>query len=88
MGGRGLDTEVGYGLPMGARFVGTPRVGLRTSEFGRDYRLGYSIEVLEQGNVNLQLAVDAERRVSPISGLRPGGGAADQRVLSRASVSW
>ena len=38
-GGNGLDTEVGYGLPTGARFVGTPRVGLRTSEYGRDYRL-------------------------------------------------
>ena len=30
-----LDTEVGYGLPMGSRFVGTPRVGVRTSEYGR-----------------------------------------------------
>ena len=38
-GGNRLDTEVGYGLPIGARFVGTPRVGLRTSEYGRDYRL-------------------------------------------------
>ena len=37
--GNRLDTEVGYGLPIGARFVGTPRVGLRTSEYGRDYRL-------------------------------------------------
>ena len=73
-GGNRLDTEVGYGLPVGARFVGTPRVGLRTSEFGRDYRLGYSIEVLEQGNVNLQLGVDAERRVSPISDLRSSPG--------------
>ena len=38
-GGNRLDTEVGYGLPIGARFVGTPPVGLRTSEYGRDYRL-------------------------------------------------
>ena len=87
-GGNRLDTEVGYGLPLGARFVGTPRVGMRTSEFGRDYRLGYRVEVLEQGNVNLQLGVDAERRVSPVLGLRTGGGGADQRVVSRASVSW
>ncbi len=28
-GGNRLDTELGYGLPIGARFVGTPRVGLR-----------------------------------------------------------
>ncbi len=29
-GGSRLDTEVGYGLPIGRRFVGTPRVGVRT----------------------------------------------------------
>ena len=28
-GNNRLDTEVGYGLPIGARFVGTPRVGVR-----------------------------------------------------------
>ena len=39
-GGARLDTEVGYGLPIGRRFVGTPRIGVRTSEYGRDYRLG------------------------------------------------
>ena len=33
-----LDGEVGYGLPVGSRFVGTPRVGFSTSEYGRDYR--------------------------------------------------
>ena len=38
-GGNRLDIEVGYGLPIGARFVGTPRVGLPTSEYGRDYRV-------------------------------------------------
>ena len=34
-GGNRLDTEVGYGLPIGSRFVGTPRAGVRTSEYGR-----------------------------------------------------
>ena len=48
-GGNRLDTELGYGLPIGARFVETPRVGLRTSEYGRDYRVGYRMQVLEQG---------------------------------------
>ena len=87
-GGNRLETEMGYGLPLGARFVGTPRVGVRTSEYRRDYRFGYGVEVLEQGNVNLQLGVDAERRVSPVLGLRAGGRRADQRDVSRASVSW
>ena len=35
-----LNGEVGYGLPVGGRFVGTPRVGLSRSEHGRDYRVG------------------------------------------------
>ena len=42
-GGNRLDTEVGYGVPLGARFVGTPRVGVPTSEFGQDYRRGYGL---------------------------------------------
>ena len=65
-GGQRLDTEVGYGLPIGSRFVGTPRAAVRTSEYGRDYRIGYGMQVLEQGRLNLQLGVDAERRESPI----------------------
>lgn len=36
--GNRLDGEVGYGLPVGSRFVGTPRVGVGTSAYGRDYR--------------------------------------------------
>ena len=87
-GGSRLDTEVGYGLPLGARFVGTPRVGVRTSEYGQDYRFGYGVAVLEQGDVDLQFAVDAERRVSPVFQLREASGAADQRVLGTARVSW
>ena len=42
VGGR-LDAEVGYGLPVGTRLVGTPRVGVGTSEWGREYRLGYHL---------------------------------------------
>ena len=38
--GNRLEAELGYGLPVGRRFVGTPRFGLGTSEMGRDYRLG------------------------------------------------
>ena len=89
-GGNRLDTEVGYGLPVGSRFVGTPRVGVRSSEYGRDYRLGYGLEVLEQGSLRLQLGVEAERRVSPLFGLgrELGRGRAEQRVLGQASVEW
>ena len=87
-GGNRLDTELGYGLPIGARFVGTPRVGLRTSEYGRDYRVGYGMQVLEQGRLNLELGIDAERRESPIFHLQEQAGGTDQRVLGHATVQW
>ena len=87
-GGQRLDTEVGYGLPIGSRFVGTPRAGVRTSKYGRDYRIGYGIQVLEQGRLNLQLGVDAERRESPIFHLQEQSGGTDQRVLGHATVQW
>ena len=90
LGGSGnrLDTEVGYGLPVGRRFVGTPRVGLATSEYGRDYRIGYGMQVLEQGRLNLELGIDAERRESPVFQMQEQAGGTDQRVLGHATVQW
>ena len=87
-GGHRLDTEVGYGLPIGSRFVGTPRAGVRTSEYGRDYRIGYGVGVLEQGRLNLQIGVDAERRESALVQMQEQGAGPDQRVLGRATVQW
>ena len=87
-GGNRLDTEVGYGLPIGARFIGTPRVGRATSEYGRDYRVGYGMQVLEQGRLNLELGIDAERRQSRVFHLQEQSGGTDQRVLGRATVQW
>ena len=72
-GGHRLDTEVGYGLPIGSRFVGTPRAGVRTSEYGRDYRIGYGVGVLEQGRLTLQIGVDAERRESALVQMQEQG---------------
>ena len=88
--GARLDTEVGYGLPVGNRFVGTPRVGVRTSEHDGDYRLGYGVQVLEEGQLRLQLGIEVERRVSPIFGLQgdADGGGADQRVVGQARAEW
>ena len=43
-----VAAEVGYGLPVGARFVGTLRVGLTTSQYGRDYQVGYGLGVLDR----------------------------------------
>ena len=64
-GGQRLDAEVGYGLPTATRFVATPRGGVRMSDCGRDYRLGYSMEALETSELKLQISVEAERRELP-----------------------
>ena len=77
-----VDAELGYGLPVGARFVGTPRVGLATSLYGRDYRIGYGLGVLDRGNVNFELGVDAQRRESLMQGEASNG------FLGRATLGW
>ena len=66
--GKRLDSEVGYGLPVGSRVVGTPRVGFSTSEYGRDYRIGCGLGVLDRGKLNFQIGVDAQRRESAMRG--------------------
>ena len=80
--GSRFDGEVGYGLPVGNRFVGTPRIGFSTSEYGRDYRIGYGLGVLDGESLNFELGVDAQRRESPLLG------GADNGVLARASLDW
>ena len=80
--GNWLDGEVGYGLPLGSRFVGTPRVGFSASEYGRDYRVGYGLGVLDRESLNFELGVDAQRRESPMLGGTSNG------VLGRASLGW
>ena len=59
-----LDAELGYALPVGSGLVGTPRFGITTSGFGRDYRLGYSLGVLRGGAMNFHFSLDAQRRES------------------------
>ncbi len=86
--GQRLDTEFGYGLPIGARFIGTPRARMRTSEYGRDYRIGYGMQVLKQGWLNLELGIDAEGRESPVFHLQEQSGGTDRRVLGNATVQW
>ena len=80
--GNRLEGEVGYGLPVGSRFVGTPRVGFSTSEYGRDYRIGYGLGVLDRERLNLELGVDAHRRESPMLD------GTDNGFLGRATLGW
>ena len=78
--GNRLDGEVGYGLPVGQRLVGTPRVGFSTSEYGQDYRVGYGLGVLDGESLTFNLGVEAQRRNSPMLGGRSSG------LLGQASV--
>ena len=80
-GGR-VDAELGYGLPIGSRLVGTPRIGVSTSAYGRDYRVGYSLGAVATEKANLDLGVEAHVRDNPIDGGRATG------VLGRASMRW
>ena len=77
-----LDAEVGYGLSMGARFVGTPRVGVSNSEHGRDYRFGYGLAAVDQGSVKFELGIEGQRRERP---MRAG---ADTAFLGMATLGW
>ena len=80
--GNQLDADAGYGLPIGRRFVGTPRVGVATSEYGRDYRIGYGLGLLERGQMSLDLGVDALRRE------RAFRNGIDSTLVGRASIGW
>ena len=80
--GNRLDADLGYGLPVGNRLVGTPRVGFATSEYGRDYRLGYSLGALGGQGTQFELGVDAQRQESPMLGGASNG------LLGRATVGW
>ena len=86
--GTRLETEIGYGLPVGSRFVGTPGAGVTRSEYGQDYRLGYGLQVLKRDNLDVELGVDAERRETPIFQNPEDADETQNRILGRATVRW
>ena len=80
--GTRLDAEVGYGLPVGSRFVGTPTVGVGTSAYGRDYRLGYRLGALGGAGTTVEFGVDAQRWERPLVG------GTDHGARAQATVGW
>ena len=80
--GTRLAAEVGYGLPVSRRFVGTPTVGVGTSESGRDYRLGYRLGALGGAGTTVELGVEAQRRE------RSRQGGTDHGARARATLRW
>ena len=77
-----LNGEVGYGLPVGGRFVGTPRVGFSTSAHSQNYRVGYGLGVLETGGLHVEVGVDALHSESPMRG------GASNALRGQASLGW
>ena len=63
--GSRFNADFGYGLPVGSRLVGTPRLGIGTSGMARDYRLGYQLTLLHDDAVYFALGVDATRVPAP-----------------------
>ena len=80
--GNRLEAELGYGMPVWGRLVGTPRFGIGASEYGRDYRLGYGLTVAESGAMSFELGVDAHRRESL------GQQGAEHGVQGRLAARW
>ena len=80
--GNRLEAELGYGLPVGSRLVGTPRFGIGTSAYGRDYRLGYGLTVFERGSMNFELGIEGTRRESSMQGVT------DHGALARLTARW
>ena len=78
-----IDAELGYALPVGSRLVGTPRFGVTTSEYGRGYRLGYGLAVVQGGAMSFQFGLDAQRRESLGFGETP-----DHSLVGRLTVGW
>ena len=58
--GSRLDSEVGYGMAIGSRFVGNPRLGVSRSDYGRDYRVGYGLTALQGDGLQLELGGGAD----------------------------
>ena len=81
--GNRLDAELGYALPVGSRLVGTPRFGVTTSEYGRDYRLGYKLTLLQAGAMNFEFGLDAQRRQSLL-----GQGDPEHSLHGRVTARW
>ena len=80
--GTRLAAEVGYGLPVSRRFVGTPTFGVGTSESGRDYRLGYRLGALGGAGTTVELGVEAQRRE------RSRQAGTDHGARARATLRW
>ena len=58
-----VDAELGYGFPvLDGRLVGTPHIGLQHSGDGREYRLGFDLDLAPRAGSAVTLGAAARRR--------------------------
>ena len=80
--GSRVEGALSYGLPVGRRLVGTPRVVFSTSEQGRGYGFGYGLGLLDTERLRFELGLDAHRRESALQG------GPDQGLQVQATLGW
>ncbi len=82
---RGLDAELGYGLPLfGDRFTGTPNLGFGLSNGGaRNYRLGWRLTSVVPNDPGFEVDLDATRREAANGNEPPEHG-----VMLRGAIRW
>ena len=80
-GGR-LEAELGYGMPVGGRWVGMPSFGIGASGIGRDYRLGYGLTVARAA---LRISISVSM---PIAGKVWAQGTAEHGVGGQLTARW
>ena len=81
-GGNRLESRISYGLPLGNRLVGTPRISLLDGQHGRGYRIGYGIGPRSADSLQIEAGIDAERRDRGT--LTPAGNS----IRTGLTVSW
>ena len=80
--GGSLAADLSYGMAVGGRLVGTPRIGFGTSGMGRDYRFGYGLGLIGATGPAFELGADVQRRES-IS-----GNGVDHALVARFTARW
>ena len=83
LGRRSLEVRAGYGLPaFDGRFTGTPELGFRVSESGRDYSLGWRLTPEGHDAGSFAFHLEATRREDA------NDNAPEHGVGLRAAMRW
>ena len=87
---RRLELRLGYGFSaFGDRFTSTPELGLGLSNTGRDYSLGWRLNLAQRGPTAFDLTIEATRREHANDGSEAGGGPeAEHGIGLQVTARW